>query len=70
MPVEKYKWVGKLPYHSSHKLNGEWVDICLGDGDTVELSEAAVKEPAIQNLIKTGYLVKEEKKQPAKEKQA
>ncbi len=65
MPNITFTYTGKLPYHASHKLDGKWVDICLGNGDTIDLTETAQADPAIKNLIKTGVLSIEAAK-PAK----
>jgi len=59
MPNIKYTYTGKLPYHSSHKIAGKWMDLCLGSGDTVELPDNAEDQKDIRNLVQTGLLVKD-----------
>lgn len=56
MPVTVFTYKGNLPYHASHKLDGRWVDVCLGHGDTITLSEEAQANPHIKNLVKSGFL--------------
>lgn len=65
MPVI-FTYNNNLPYHSSHKLDGKWRDICLGNGDTIELSEAEQAEPTIKNLVKTKILVAVKPAKPEK----
>ena len=66
MPNITYTYKGSLPYHSSHKLDGKWRDICLGNGDTIELTEAEQASPAIKNLVKIKTLVPVKAEKPAK----
>lgn len=66
MPNITYTYTGKLPYHASHKIDGKWMDLCLGTGDTVELPDTAEDQPDIRNLVKIGTLVKAKPSKPAK----
>jgi len=59
MPSIIFTYTGKLPYHASHKLDDKWCDICLGTGDTIELTDTAQADPVIKNLVKSGILVAE-----------
>jgi len=57
MPIITFTYTGKLPYHATHKLDDKWIDVCMGTGDTIELSESAQTDPVIKNLVKSGILV-------------
>ena len=65
MPNITYTYKGQLPYHASHKIDDNWMDICLGIGDTIELPDTAVNDPRILNMINTDILVVE-KTEPKK----
>ncbi len=62
MPNIKFTYNSKLPYHATHKIDGQWKDVCLGTGDTIELSENAQAQPEIKNLINIKVLVAEDAK--------